>query len=285
MALPDFLCVGAQKSGTTSIHDILNAHPEVFVPREKELHFFDDNKNFTRGHEYYERFFKAVQNETAVGEITPSYMFLEDVPGRIRATLSDGVRLIFMLRNPADRAFSHYLMSRWQGYETETFLRALELEGDRLKVGGHVERLSFSYLERGFYSACIKRYLRHFSREQMHFVIFDDEFMQRREDTLRGLFEFLGVQSDVRISTDAHSHKTVLPRFGPLNRIMRNIRPFLSEILPKGLKHSVKSRLGHSPEKIDPDVREKVLKEHFMDDIHELEELLGRDLRIWYGSK
>lgn len=285
MALPDFLCVGAQKSGTTSIHDILNAHPEVFVPREKELHFFDDDKNFTRGPEYYERFFKDVQNETAVGEITPSYMFLEDVPGRIRATLSDGVRLIFMLRNPADRAFSHYLMSRWQGYETETFLRALELEGDRLQVGGHVERLSFSYLERGFYSACIKRYLRHFSREQMHFVIFDDEFMQRREDTLRGLFEFLGVQSDVRISIDAHSHKTVLPRFGPLNRIMRNVRPFLSKTLPKGLKHSVKSRLGHSPEKIDPDVREKILKEHFMDDIHELEELLGRDLRIWYESE
>ncbi len=110
MNKPTFLCVGAQKAGTTSLYNIIKQHSQIFMPQKKELHFFDWHENFAKGNDWYFKKFQNSEKYLARGEITPNYIYKEYVPKRILDIIGKDVKLIFMLRNPADRAFSHYKM-------------------------------------------------------------------------------------------------------------------------------------------------------------------------------
>src|SRR5688572_14326389 len=112
--LPDFLIVGAMRSGTTSLHKYLQAHPDVFVASGKEVHFFD--RRYGRGLDWYRSRFAGVTTERVVGEATPAYMYDENAIARIAHDLPDA-RLIVVLRNPVDRAYSHYWRNRSRGRE------------------------------------------------------------------------------------------------------------------------------------------------------------------------
>lgn len=125
MVKPNFLCVGAQKSGTTSLYNILKQHSEVFMPDKKELHFFDWNENFDKSTEWYFQMFQNSLKFNARGEITPNYIYKDNVAQRIFDTLGKDVKLIFMLRNPADRAFSHYKMRIGRGFEKKLLRKLL----------------------------------------------------------------------------------------------------------------------------------------------------------------
>ena len=106
--LPNFLIIGAARAGTTTIYNHLKDHPDVYLPAQKrpEPHFFLKESEYARGISYYEeRFFSARRDERAVGEASTSYLFGQQVPKRIRAALP-GVKLICVLRNPVERAFS-----------------------------------------------------------------------------------------------------------------------------------------------------------------------------------
>src|SRR4051794_13012479 len=113
MSLPNFLVVGAQRSGTTIFHQILLTHSEIYVPsRRKEIHFFD--RYFDRGLNWYKSYFppeNAAARYSAIGEVTPDYLAIPEVPARIHATLPN-CRLIFILRNPIERAYSWYQYCR-----------------------------------------------------------------------------------------------------------------------------------------------------------------------------
>jgi len=184
MPLPNFLCVGAQKAGTTTLHDILIQHPEIYLPEIKETKFFQDNSKYRKGLDYYEKeFFGKWNGERAVGEIDSVYMYFEYVPERIYKHLGKDIKLIFMLRNPVDRAYSHYWMSYRRGYETETFERAIELEQKRIKID-EFHKIHFSYIDRGFYAKQIKRYLKLFPKENMLFIIFEEDFLKNRKKQL-----------------------------------------------------------------------------------------------------
>ncbi|MCK4911140.1 MAG: sulfotransferase domain-containing protein, partial [Thermodesulfovibrionales bacterium] len=119
---PNFLCVGAQKAATTTIFEVLKQHPDVYIHPAKEIHFFDSDDIYNRGMQWYlETYFKNINHKKAIGEMTPSYMFIENVPERIYKCIGNKVKLIFTYRNPADRAYSHYLMNVMRGLETEPF--------------------------------------------------------------------------------------------------------------------------------------------------------------------
>lgn len=105
--LPNFLIVGAARAGTTSLYYYLKQHPDVFMSPKKEIDFFDVDKNFEKGLDWYERYFEGYTGQKAIGEASPLYMYLEKVPKRIAKVIPD-VKLIFILRNPVDRAYSHY---------------------------------------------------------------------------------------------------------------------------------------------------------------------------------
>ncbi|QJA05897.1 sulfotransferase domain-containing protein [Thermosulfurimonas marina] len=292
MPLPNFLCVGAQKAGTTTLHDILIQHPEIYLPEIKETKFFQDNSKYKKGLDYYEKeFFGKWNGEKAVGEIDPEYMYFEYVPERIYKHLGKDVKIIFMLRNPVDRAYSHYWMSYRRGYETETFERAIELEEERIKIN-EFHKNHFSYIDRGLYAKQIKRYLKFFSKENMFFIIFETEFLKDREKTIKSLLKFLEVDTKVVLDLNIKSNPASMPRLKMLRdfiykpNYVKKVGKFLMP--SKKLRQKILMTLDKinqkpmKPPELSRNVRKKLLSQYFIDDIKDLEIILEKDLRIWY---
>lgn len=180
--LPDFLIIGAQKSGSTSLYNYLVRHPHVLPSLAKEIHFFDNN--YGRGTEWYRAHFAAETKgrDFQVGEATPYYLFHPLCPARIAAVVPDA-KLLVILRNPIDRAYSHYQHELRRHHEWLSFEEAIERESERL--AGETERMlrneSFysvahqrhSYLARGRYSEQLQGWFQLFPRDQ--FLIRDIE--------------------------------------------------------------------------------------------------------------
>jgi Sulfotransferase domain len=159
--LPTFLVVGAMRSGTTSLYRYLQAHPQVHIPR-KEIHFFD--RRFDRGLDWYRSRFEGWSGEPAIGEATPTYMYEPEAVARIAEVLPE-VRVVAMLRNPVDRAYSHYWMEHARGRDPRTFEEAVEAE-----LGGD----GSDYLERGRYLPQLERLEATFGRARVHVALLED---------------------------------------------------------------------------------------------------------------
>jgi hypothetical protein len=162
--LPQFLGLGAQKAGTTSLHHMLAGHPDVFLPPAKELQFF--SLHHRQGPEWYQAQFEHAQPGQVCGEISPYYLFHPLVPQRIRALLPHA-RCIALLRDPVERCLSHYFHACRLGFETLPLAQALAAESQRLEHA--LERLShgegrdqahqeLSYLSRSRYEQQLQRY-------------------------------------------------------------------------------------------------------------------------------
>ena len=175
-ALPDFLIVGAQKSGTTSLFAYLAGHPRILPARRKEVHFFD--LAWSRGIEWYRSFFPLISDlapDLLTGEATPYLLFHPLCPGRVRSVVPDA-RLIVVLRDPTARALSHYRHERRLGHENQPLNVALQLERERLADRDDwFAHQHFSYVARGEYVIQLRRWFESFPREQ--FVILPAEEM------------------------------------------------------------------------------------------------------------
>ena len=179
-ALPNFVIIGAQKCGTTSLYRFLIQHPYVEPPVTKELHFFDNL--FEEGIDWYRRCFPPPVwkdgRRTITGEATPAYLFRPYVPERM-AKVAPQARLITLLRNPVDRTYSHYHKQVRSGSETRTFEEVIEADKS------HTE-----YLSRGIYVDQLLRWSRFFSDEQM-LVLKSEDFFERPRETLKVVLDFL----------------------------------------------------------------------------------------------
>lgn len=217
---PDFLIIGAQKAGTTSLFHYLKQHPDILTPEEKEIHFFD--MRYERGIDWYQSFFsEAAASEKVTGEASPYYLFHPCVPGRVKAHLPD-VKLIILLRDPVARAFSHYHHAVRMGFENVSdFFDAIALEESRLLgaeknlaegvIQQHFSFQHHSYISRGFYSHQIDRWLQHFPLSQMHFLQ-SETFFADPENALEGIFQFLGVANHEILKFDIFNQgETVMP--------------------------------------------------------------------------
>jgi Sulfotransferase domain len=209
--LPDALIIGAQRSGTTSLHEYVTRHPGVWSARlTKEVHFFD--LHWDEGSGWYRRYFPARSTrlrfrrrhgyDLAAIDASPYYLFHPDVPRRTAKVCPD-VRLIALLRNPIDRALSQYKLEVRLGFEdATTFEDALEREADRLHSeedrllkDEHYLSLAeqhHSYVSRGHYMTQLERWLRFFPREQLLVFISEEIFSNPYVESQR-LFAFLGV--------------------------------------------------------------------------------------------
>jgi hypothetical protein len=198
--LPTFLVLGAQKAGTTALFAYLREHPDVTGPAWKEVSFFD--RHYARGLRWYRGNFPlGGRRAGAVGEASPSYVFHPLAPERVRATVPDA-RLIVLLRNPVDRAHSHYQHEVALGRETLSFEEALAREPERL--AGEVERLTadpayfshawwnYTYASRGRYAEQLERWLALFPREQL-LLLLTDELGADPTGTYGRVLRFLGV--------------------------------------------------------------------------------------------
>jgi hypothetical protein len=196
----DFIVAGAQKSGTTALHYFLKKHPQIALPDRQELHFFDDEEIFSQPVDYellHRHFRKRPVRLLPVrlglaGEVTPSYLYWRPAMERIR-NYNPQIKLIILLRNPIDRAFAHWNMQRFKGRESLDFLDALKEEPRRIAQPLTIESRRFAYVDRGFYSEQLERVFQFFPREQVRIVKFED-FRDRKQETLNGIFEFLDVK-------------------------------------------------------------------------------------------
>lgn len=201
-ALPDFIIVGGQKCGTTSLYRLLIKNPYIERGALKEIHYFDNR--FDEGIDWYRQQFPAPRktngHKTITGEATPAYMFLPHVPERVKGAIP-GVRLMALLRNPVNRAYSHYHHQVRMGTENRSFEEAVKEEGVRLRDrqgntsgfqydAGSGRRLS-SYLARGIYVDQIVRWSTLFGDQLL--VLKSEDFFGRREETLKQVLGFLGL--------------------------------------------------------------------------------------------
>ncbi len=181
--LPNFLIIGAAKAGTTSLHQYLRHHPQVFMPETKELSYFVEENNWTRGLAWYRRQFDGAETAVAIGEASPRYAMFpvyRGVPRRI-ADLLPAARLIYVLRDPIERMRSHYLDRVIYGVETEPIEHALLTNP--------------IYLNSSRYVLQIEQFLEYFSRERL-LVIRSEQLRNDRASTVRRILEFLGIEGD-----------------------------------------------------------------------------------------
>ncbi|MFN4177077.1 sulfotransferase family protein [Phenylobacterium sp.] len=189
----NFLVIGVQKAGTTALHDYLREHPDVTLPDVKEVHYFDDeSQDWNRpDHSAYHRRF-AGPDRPARGEVTPIYVYWPNSLERIRRYNPD-MRLVLILRDPVERAWSHWRMERGRGVETHDFSWCIREGRARLQAadppGFHRE---FSYVERGFYGRQVERLFGLFPREQV-LILTSGDLDADPAGVMARLSRFLGV--------------------------------------------------------------------------------------------
>lgn len=288
---PRFIVIGAMKAASTWLHGCLIRHPELAgALTDKELHFFDEPAHYRLGLEWYRSLFPDLPG-IGVGESTPAYIHTPGVHQKVHKAFP-GVKLLASLRDPADRAFSHYRYSLFAAGRLSifsTFEEALD-ETDEL-------------LDFGRYGAHISRWLTLFPREQMHFVFYED-IKSNPLATMAEAYRFLELD-DVDFQTDHATEryhvtgswrlKLSNPRlYRQALRIRMAIQrvPFMNSLLKRtGLIRVMRNRLRRGAERVGssegfqepvflPETRARII-EDMMDDINRLEDILQRDLTLW----
>jgi len=292
--LPNFLVVGAEKCGTTSLYQYLKQHPDVYLPAKKELHYFTyaDIGTIARGpgesdilafacatEEEYELHYRGAGPHLAVGEVSPSYFYFSQVSERICSEL-DHPKIIIMLRNPIDKAHSQYMHLVRDNKEKLPLFDALMAEQERIEAGwGPLWR----YTESCLYSARISKYLEVFGEGHVKIGLFE-ELTKDPQAFVRDLFEFLGVAADRAIDTSRVYNKSGRPRSRLLadflarpNPMTAAARRWVPEKVRDRVKHAVLNLNTGRKDTID-DRSRAYLRERFADDVRELKQILQRRL-------
>jgi len=291
MTLPNLICPGAAKSGTTSLYEILIRHPDVFLSRvNKEAHFFDYDENYRQGLPWYSKtFFEGYGGQRIIGDITPSYMFVPAAFERIHRDLGPDTRFLFMLRHPVSRAYSQYRFNVKRSYETLPFEAALAAETERA-TKDFFSLLHFAYAGRSRYAEQLGRFIDLFGRERMLVLLFEEDFLDATDTTIRRVEDFLEIPH-APIAAAAHSNAASVPRSERLTRLVFGhpaIRKAGKALIPsyksrRSIFRNLKRMLekpGTTPP-LDEETRRTLFLAYFSDDTGRLEDLIGRDLSRW----
>ena len=289
-----FFCIGAQKAGTTTLHDILSQNKQIALPKDKETHFFSLASLYNPNEQdYLKKYFNSKQLKHAqiVGEIDPSYSYFHDTEKRIFNTFSKNynVKFIFILRDPVKRAYSHYLMSKSRGYEHLTFTEAISNEKERIKTD-HFSNVNFSYISRGFYSSQIEKYLKYFDLKDFLFIRFEDDFIHNKQQTLIRIESFLNIKH-FNYNFDLKSN----PASEPKSEIVRDIlykdnkfKTFFSKLVfssrvRKTIKKTVTNLNLKETEnsKLDNTTLKRLYQTYYKDEVELLEKKIELNLSNW----
>jgi len=298
MRLPNFLIIGAAKSGTSSLYYYLKQHPQVFMAVPKEPYFFElEGENLTfagpgdqerrRGavtqlEDYYE-LFQDVKDEVAVGEASTTYLDSPKAPERIKHYIPDS-KIIAILRNPVDRAYASFLHLWRDGHETvKDFSQALKLEDERIKENWG---LLWQYKTRQFTYEKLKRYFDLFDREQIKVYIYED-WRGDNHFVLKDIFQFLGVDEDFIPDLSKRLNVGGVPKNEAFNVFLRRsnrIKDFIKPIIPRPIRKSIQNKfinLNMKRVELSPDIRRKLIHV-YKDDILKVQDLIRYDLSHWF---
>lgn len=220
--LPTFFVAGAQKAGTTSLHDWLVQQPGVCLPTLKETHFFSHDQRFEMGLEWYCRQFPECAPDSVIGEVDPEYMYHASASERIGRLCSEA-RVVFVLRNPLERAYSQYQMSVRRGLETLSFHDALVMEARRTGPGADLANLdNFTYMGRGRYASQIARFRKALPKGSFLVVRFDEMVSSETGDEVYArICNFTGVKSSPSIADRSkRSNPASSPRSAALTGLL-----------------------------------------------------------------
>ena len=289
MNLPNFLVIGAAKAGTTSLYAYLKQHPQIYMSPMKGTGFFDckgEKLNYQGPGDMqrrlpinnlkdYQSMFRGVSGELAVGEACTDYLYSAKAPQRIHHYIPD-VKLIAILRDPAQRAYSQYLGNVRDGYEPQAnFAQALAEEDERIAHNWH---LRWHYQQRGYYYTQLKRYFELFSPEQIKVYLYEDYFYKPKE-FFRDVFQFLEVDETFVPNTDVKRNVSKKPKNKQLYRYLTFIRdkvPFGKNIVARWVEQT----LPADKPQLVPETRQKLIND-YREDIVKLQDLIGRDLSKW----
>lgn len=305
MRLPNFVVIGAPRSGTTTLHYTLGQHPEVFMSRTKETNFFlfDGGGGPPSGisrqvfellesssartlPEYGALFAEATERHRAVGESSPSYLICPEVAPRIKARLPEA-RLVAILRQPVDQALSLYSVRQGGNLASdglaEGLVSALEAPAGDAEGG-------LPLAEHGRYHRHLRAFFDTFERARIKVTLLED--LERDPDAyFADLFEFLGVDADFRPQMSYAYNQTGIARSATLHRMLHGSHQFkqrLRSALPRGvsyqlarLQHGLRSANLRRKQDLPPPLRRELTERFYGADMAALEELLGRDLNVW----
>jgi hypothetical protein len=241
--LPEFIIIGSARSGTTSLYNYLIKHPDIAPALQKEIHFFD--YNYQKGLSWYRGQFPALpykyyietihKRDLITGEASPYYLFHPYTPQRV-AQLLPGVKLIALLRNPVERAFSHYCWEVDWGNEQLSFEDAIEQEEERIQMGAQklengmsFNHVHFSYISRGKYAEQLARWFEYFPREQC-FIIKSEDMYNNPADIFKQTLDFLHIPMRDVDGQPTRFKQYNSQKFSTHKRMASEIRQHLSEI-------------------------------------------------------
>ena len=207
------MVIGVQKGGTEALYQFLRRHPEIGMSSRKEVHLFDApeySRDWTREQidERYRPFFAHCPDARIRGEATPIYLYFPEIAGEL-ARYHPQLKLVVLLRDPVERAISHYYMEWNRDWERRPLWQALLLEPFRLRrckdprAHRSAKRVG-SYRARGLYCRQLRNLYRHFGRDQV-LLLRHGDLRERHDETLRRVFAFLGVCEEVRIAPGLHN--------------------------------------------------------------------------------
>ena len=303
MSLPNFLIIGAAKAGTNALYHYLRQHPQIYMSPWKEPKFFAFETEADLGFraangrdapvnasvildqaEYEELFDDARDGELARGEASTHYLYVEKSPGRIKTLIPDA-RLIAVLRNPVDRAFSSYQHLVRDDLEPLDFGAALDAEPQR--IAEHYAYL-YRYTDMGFYSQQLDRYEKTFSENQLCVLLYDD-LRSDPEETCRRIFSFLGVDEDFVPDMSGEYNRSGVPKNRVMHRLLNPSAPMKRRLWNVTPRFARERLLDAQTKIVNRNLQRQTMPEHerdrlrgvFREEVGRLEARLDRDLSHW----
>ena len=309
MTMPNFIIIGPGKCGTTSLFYYLSQCPDIYMPSGKETNFFlfenkkldfkgpgDDElmRTSITSIDDYKNLFAEGSGKKAIGEASPLYIFGEDTPQSIKKHIQD-VKIIAILRDPSDRAFSNYMSRKSKGFEPlDNFEDALKEEEQRRQNNWSQ---MFSYKAQGYYHKLLSRYYDVFDKQQIKVVFFED-LKKDPQALVKDLLTFLEVDTDFEPDVEQVLNASGKPKHPRLFRFvletyhekygLKYIKPFLKLFVSKKFVNNIRRYLMSdkmlTKVYLDSSTRDTLI-ESYKEDILKLQTLLGRDLSHWLTPK
>ncbi len=293
MIMPNFLIIGAAKAGTTALHQYLQQHPQIYMTPTKETNFFafeGEDTNFQGpGDEALKEFsitdlstyqaeFSGVNQESAIGEACPSYLYYPQAATRIKQYIPN-TRLIVILRNPVDRAYANFLHTVRDDRETYQDF-ALALGDEERRIAQNWEWF-WHYIQVGFYGQQLQHYYENFAPSQIKVYLYED-LKQNAVALLQDIFRWLEVDPTFVPDMALRPNKSGMPKNQLLHQILTKPNPLktlLKPLFPAKIRQNIQHKNLNTPQ-ISQEVKQSLL-DLYRADILQCQDLIQRDLEPW----